>query len=95
MICFPAAKINLGLSVIEKRSDGMHNIETCYVPVPLFDVMEFFPSDKFSLDLYGLPLQGKPEDNLITKVWELVSFIKKDISPVKVCLYKAITPGSG
>ena len=95
MIGFPVAKINLGLSVIEKRPDNMHNIETCYVPVPLFDVLEFYPSHKFSLKLYGLPLQGKPEENLVARAWNLVSSVIKDIIPVEVHLYKAIPPGSG
>jgi len=95
MICFPHAKINLGLSVIEKRPDNMHNIETCYVPVPLFDVLEFYPSHKFSLKLYGLPLQGKPEDNLIARAWDLITSVRRDIIPVEVHLYKAIPPGSG
>lgn len=95
MICFPNAKINLGLSVTEKRPDGMHNIETCYVPIPLCDVLEFRPSNSFSLRLFGLPLQGKPEENLVAKTWTLVSSIKKDMLPVEVCLQKAIPPGSG
>ena len=28
MICFPNAKINLGLNIVNKRPDGYHNIET-------------------------------------------------------------------
>ena len=28
MITFPNAKINLGLSITEKRPDGYHNLET-------------------------------------------------------------------
>lgn len=95
MICFPVAKINLGLSVIEKRSDNMHNVETCYVPVPLYDVLEFCPSNRFSLKLFGLQLPGKPEDNLVTKAWNLISLVRKEMPPVEVNLYKAIPPGSG
>ena len=30
MILFPTAKINLGLNIVEKRSDGYHNIETIF-----------------------------------------------------------------
>ena len=34
MICFPNAKINLGLNVVSKRPDGYHNIETIFYPDP-------------------------------------------------------------
>jgi len=31
------AKINIGLNVIEKRSDGYHNLETVFYPLPVHD----------------------------------------------------------
>ena len=37
MICFPNAKINLGLNVVSKRPDGYHNIETIFYPIPVGD----------------------------------------------------------
>ena len=51
MITFPIAKINLGLNVVEKRSDGYHNLQTVFYPVPIQDALEVqvmdegFPSD--------------------------------------------------
>lgn len=41
MVIFPNAKINLGLHILRKRSDGFHNIETVFYPVPLTDILEF------------------------------------------------------
>ena len=35
MIAFPNIKINLGLSITEKRPDGYHNLETVFYPVAL------------------------------------------------------------
>ena len=32
MTVFPCAKINLGLNVVSKRSDGYHNLETVFYP---------------------------------------------------------------
>ena len=32
MIAHPHVKINLGLSVIRKRADGYHDLETVFVP---------------------------------------------------------------
>ncbi len=31
------AKINLGLNVVSRRDDGYHNIETVFLPLPLYD----------------------------------------------------------
>ncbi len=40
MICFPNAKINLGLHVINKRDDGFHTIETIFYPIMFCDMLE-------------------------------------------------------
>ena len=39
MIILPNAKINLGLSVVERRPDGYHNLETVFYPIPLHDML--------------------------------------------------------
>jgi 4-diphosphocytidyl-2-C-methyl-D-erythritol kinase len=44
MIAFPNAKINLGLNVVSKRTDGFHNLETIFYPLPLHDVLEIVPA---------------------------------------------------
>ena len=46
MICFPNAKINLGLNVVSKRPDGYHNIETIFYPIPVKDALEIVASDR-------------------------------------------------
>jgi 4-diphosphocytidyl-2-C-methyl-D-erythritol kinase len=43
MIVFPNAKINLGIRVLRKRSDGFHDLETIFYPIPLCDVLEITP----------------------------------------------------
>ena len=45
MIGFPNAKINLGLNVIQKRTDGFHDIETIFFPVALFDIVEIVENE--------------------------------------------------
>lgn len=37
MIQFVNAKINLGLSVVGRRADGYHLLETCFMPVGLYN----------------------------------------------------------
>lgn len=40
MRIYPNAKINIGLSVTERRTDGYHNLETVFYPVGLRDVLD-------------------------------------------------------
>ena len=40
MICYPNAKINLGLNVTGCRPDGYHNLETVFYPIPVCDVLQ-------------------------------------------------------
>ena len=90
MLTFPNAKINLGLNVVERRSDGYHNIETVFYPVGLSDVLEVVPSDTcmdYSFSSSGIELGGDPEDNLIVKAYRLLrsdyQFPAVDISLIK------------
>lgn len=96
MINFPNAKINLGLRILSKRKDGYHDIETCMVPVPLFDALEMIPSQKkLQWTSTGLPIPGKPEENLVLKAFQL---LKKDfpaISFPSIHLHKNIPMGAG
>ena len=46
MILFPNAKINIGLFVTEKRTDGFHNLETIFYPVThMADILEIKQAD--------------------------------------------------
>ena len=94
MIVYPHAKINLGLHILQKRSDGFHQIETLIYPVRLCDILEVKPSSTFHLFLYGLPVAGDPKDNLCHIAWEA---LRKDFSipPVQLHLYKRIPCGAG
>ena len=56
------AKINLGLNVLDKRSDGYHNLETIMLPLELHDTLDisllpFTSSDDFvTCDEYSLKI---------------------------------------
>ncbi|NVK65145.1 MAG: 4-(cytidine 5'-diphospho)-2-C-methyl-D-erythritol kinase [Flavobacteriales bacterium] len=71
MLLFPPAKINLGLKVLKKRSDGYHEIETCMVAVPMTDVLEILPSEQFEFKQTGLEVEGDHESNLCVKAFRL------------------------
>ncbi len=70
MILFPNCKINLGLRITGKRSDGYHDIATVMVPVGWCDVLELVPSDsgRTTLTLSGNALTDCPmQKNLVVK----------------------------
>ena len=96
MLLFSNAKINLGLRVIDKRSDGYHNIETVMMPVGLCDLLEFVEAgeDVPVLTNTGIQTGCEYKDNLVFKAWSL---LKKDfnIPAVKIHLHKFIPQGAG
>jgi 4-diphosphocytidyl-2-C-methyl-D-erythritol kinase len=94
MLCFPNAKINLGLHVVEKRKDGYHDIETCFYPIPLRDALEIVPASEFSFTQVGLSLDSAPPDNLVMKALHLYGQ-QYDIPPLSVYLKKAVPFGAG
>lgn len=96
MITFPNAKINLGLSIVERRADGYHNLETVFYPVPLTDVLEIVPSatERASLTCYGRPVNCPVEKNLVMKAFRLMER-ECGVPPVEMHLYKHIPDGAG
>lgn len=94
MISFPNCKINIGLNVIEKRSDGYHNIESVFYPVPLYDCLEILPAKEYSINTFGLPVETTPEDNLITMAFLKIQNEFKTPN-IEVKLIKNIPIGSG
>lgn len=49
MISHPCVKVNLGLNVLRKRSDGYHDLETLFLPYPgIHDTLEIIKGDDFS-----------------------------------------------
>ena len=99
MITFPNCKINLGLNVLQKRSDGFHNIETIFYPVPLKDALEIVPVQNAqqlpSITMYGLPVKGEATDNLCIKAWQLLKKDFADLPAVQIHLLKNIPMGAG
>jgi len=96
MILFPNAKINLGLNVHYKRSDGYHEIETVFYPLPFADVLEVLPgSFPFgSLTASGIPVDCPLAENLVYQSWQK---LKKqyDIPAAGMHLHKNIPFGGG
>lgn len=98
MIVFPNAKINIGLNVVEKRTDGFHNIESFFYPVyELNDVLEIIKQDNYAVEFSssGIDIpQKEGEFNLCEKAYQLIKN-DFDISGVKIHLHKVIPIGAG
>ncbi|HET9570082.1 MAG TPA: 4-(cytidine 5'-diphospho)-2-C-methyl-D-erythritol kinase [Bacteroidales bacterium] len=100
MICFPNAKINLGLRVTEKRPDGYHNLETVFYPIGLKDALEVVPlSDgkSYSLDVKALDVADlgmNDENNIVTKAFRLLEK-HHQLKPAAFFLKKGIPTGAG
>jgi 4-diphosphocytidyl-2-C-methyl-D-erythritol kinase len=95
MVIFPNSKINLGLNIVGKRSDGYHDIETAFFPIQLKDALEVIEIEKFEFSTSGFSIEGEPEKNLCIKAYDL---LKKDfpkLPAVQMHLHKAIPMGAG
>jgi 4-diphosphocytidyl-2-C-methyl-D-erythritol kinase len=99
MLCFPNAKINIGLNVINKRSDGYHNIETVFYPIGLSDILEFvplpgIPAGNHTFTATGIQVDGPRENNLCIKAYRLLAGAF-NLPAIDIHLHKIIPLGAG
>jgi 4-diphosphocytidyl-2-C-methyl-D-erythritol kinase len=99
MLSFPNAKINIGLNIIEQRSDLFHNIETIFYPVPIADILEILETpelkgNKVEMVITGMDIPGEPENNLCVKAYKLLDKLYC-LPHVKIHLHKIIPTGAG
>ncbi len=96
MLCFPDCKINLGLYVTERRTDGYHNLETVFYPLPWQDVLEIVPAEHTRMHPHGRPVNGSSENNLVFKALMLLQEqYPGQIPPLDIHLLKNIPMGAG
>lgn len=100
MICYPNAKINIGLHVINKRADGFHNIETIFYPIGFSEILEcvenktYAKADKCVFVSHGLTINGNTDTNLVVKAYKLLDK-EFNLPPVIVHLLKQLPMGAG
>ena len=96
MVVFPNAKINLGLRVVAKRSDGYHDIDTVFYPIPFYDILEIIPSNKdVEFTFSGKEIISNINSNLCYKAYQLIKKDYPQIPSVKIHLHKNIPMGAG
>lgn len=99
MVVFPNCKINLGLNVISKRTDGYHNLETVFYPIAFHDILEIistpFSDSKVKLSVSGITLDVDPNSNICIKAYRLIKSDFPEIPNIKLHLHKTIPIGAG
>lgn len=103
MITFPIAKINLGLNVVERRTDGYHNLETVFYPVTeINDALELtmmntrFPSaDDCDIKVTNISIEGDEQKNLVVRAYRLLKQNFPQMPRVHAHLWKGIPTQAG
>lgn len=102
MITFPIAKINLGLNVVERRSDGYHNLETVFYPVNITDALELtimnpqFPTSvDCDIKVTNLNVEGDEQHNLVVRAYQLLKQDFHQLPRVHAHLFKSIPTQAG
>lgn len=98
IVLYPQPKINIGLRVTARRSDGYHDIETLFYPVDNYsDILEIIEADSVSMNYFGTSFElpgGDMEKELCIKAYRLLQK-EYDLPPVSIYLYKNIPVGAG
>ena len=102
MITFPIAKINLGLNVVERRTDGYHNLETVFYPVQIKDALELtmmntrFPSTvDCDIKVTNIHIEGDEQRNLVVRAYQLLKQNFPQMPRVHAHLWKGIPTQAG
>jgi 4-diphosphocytidyl-2-C-methyl-D-erythritol kinase len=99
VILFPNCKINLGLYVIAKRTDGYHDIETIFYSVNLRDGLEAIQNPgqgkEDQLTVTGNRIDGASGDNLCLRAVKLIRQEFPKLPPLHIQLHKLIPAGAG
>lgn len=96
MLVFPNAKINIGLYITAKRTDGYHDIVTAMLPADWRDILEIVPAKgtETTLTVTGRHVDCPPEKNLVMKAYRAMEEMY-DLPAVDIYLHKVIPDGAG
>ncbi len=99
MVVFPNCKINLGLSIVQKREDGFHDLETAFYPVKFHEALEAIsssiPEKEIAYSSSGIKIEGTDENNLCVRAFQLIKKDFPELPSIKLHLHKAIPSGAG
>ena len=87
------SKINIGLHVHNKRSDGFHNISTLFQEINLCDKIQIIEDKKFSCTTDCGTIVEK--DNFGTKAFNIMKAQHPDIPNVRISIKKTVPTNAG
>ena len=87
------SKINIGLHVHDKRSDGFHNISTLFQEINLCDTIKIIEDKNFSCTTNCSTIIEK--DNFGTKAFNIMKTQYSDIPNVRISITKTIPTNAG
>jgi 4-diphosphocytidyl-2-C-methyl-D-erythritol kinase len=87
------AKINLFLSVGQRREDGLHEVSSVMQAVSLYDTLVFAPSEERTLDVSPPGWAPEDESNLVSKAVRAMG--ASGAAGARITLRKEIPAGAG
>lgn len=95
MLRLPNCKINLGLDVLRRRTDGYHDLCSLMLPVRgMCDAVELIPAPESSLKVFGAAIDCPPEQNLCMRALRLMQS-RHGAGQAAIFLHKVIPSGAG
>ena len=90
-------KVNIGLNVLRKRSDGYHDLETLFVPYwGLGDVLSVEPAGELSIRIEREGgVDWDPMEDLTVRAWRLLKANFPSLPEVSIRLQKGAPVGAG
>lgn len=95
MTVYPNVKINLGLSILRKRPDGFHDLETLFIPYfGIQDRLEIVPACGSESSIRIIGGDWDPQTDLSFRAYKLLA-ADFDLPPVEMLLEKRAPVGAG
>ncbi len=89
------AKINIGLNILNKRTDGFHNLQTIFYPLyDLYDLIKIEKCDHFYFESDHEKIRDE-DSNLIIKAVKLLEKVSQKRFLVRIEIEKKIPLGAG
>ena len=96
MLIATTAKINLGLRISHKRTDGFHEIETVMQQISLTDYLKLEPCCQSNIVFQCTDKALETDDNLVLSAARMIGeYNQKLVSGVKITLYKNVPVQAG
>jgi len=99
MIAYPNAKVNLGLNILERRTDGFHNIESVFLPIKWRDILEIVEdrdgaTGTVTFTATGITVPSDGKANLCERAYLLLHALH-GLPAVHIHLHKLVPIGAG